>query len=284
MARCSRSPASSGGRSDPLGTERVASFDLRPDKLELIETAHHVTGFRSFADLGGCWGVHGAYGFRAAELCGPDLRRAVIVDGNITLPTRERAASALRVELVETALGSTEAHEAVGFVDAIIMFDILLHQVRPDWDEFLLRWSRQTDTLIVYNQNWLLTPRTVRFVDRGLEWYRRNVVVSEDECATSLDRWFARHHERDPRGRLERDSYDFWQFGIRPLELINLLARHGFELVHMNRDPMPFGADYPWIVNDGMLFRRAAYPESSWRRRVRTALARLYRREKDGTP
>ena len=264
-----------------------SDFELapRPDKLELIEAAYRMTEFRSFADLGGCWGVNGAYAFRAVELCGSRLRRAVILDGNVTRPTRERATGAPKVELVETMLGSAEAHESVGFVDAILMFDILLHQVRPDWDDFLLRWSRQTDTLIIYNQNWLLTPRTVRFVDRGLEWYRRNVVVWKDENPrTSLDRWFARHDERDSQGRLERDSHDFWQFGIRPLELINLLARNGFELVHMNRDPLPFGPDYPWIVNDGMVFRRAAYPEFQWRRRLRSALARMYRRREGRSP
>ena len=65
----------------------------------------------------------------------------------------------------------------MGQVGAVIMFAILLHQVKPDWNDFLLAWSRQTDTLVIQNQNWLKTPRTVRFIDRGLEWYRRNVVV-----------------------------------------------------------------------------------------------------------
>lgn len=261
--------------SSPTGYEHPA----RQSKLALVETAHRITEFRSFADLGGCWGVNGAYSFHAAELCGSTLERGFILDGNITPQTRNRAGRHPRVECVETLLGSREAHDAVGFVGAVIMFDVLLHQVKPDWNDFLLAWSRQTDTLVIHNQNWLKTPRTIRFVDRGLEWYRRNVVVWEDENqATELDGWFARHHERDSRGQLKRDSYDFWQFGIRPLELINLLARHGFELVYMNRDPMPFGPDYPWIVNDGMVFRRAAYPEASRRGRVRAALRALWPR------
>ncbi|MYA09832.1 MAG: hypothetical protein F4060_02515 [Holophagales bacterium] len=235
-----------------------------------------MTEFRSFADLGGCWGVNGAYAFRAAELCGSTLKRGFVLDGNITPQTRETAARHPKVRLVETLLGSREAHDAVGYVGAVIMFDILLHQVNPDWNDFLLAWSQQTDTLVIYNQNWLKTPRTIRFVDRGLGWYRRNVVVWEDENqSTELDGWFARHHERDSRGRLERDSYDFWQFGIRPLEMINLLAHHGFELVHMTRDAMPFGPKWPWIVNDGMVFRRAAYPESSLRFRMRAAAGRI---------
>ncbi|MDE2689506.1 MAG: hypothetical protein OXI49_03270 [Acidobacteriota bacterium] len=267
--------------SSPAGYEHPA----RQTKLALVETAHRITEFRSFADLGGCWGVNGAYSFHAAELCGPSLERAFILDGSITPQTRDRAGQHPRVQLVETLLGSREAHEAVGHVGAVIMFDILLHQVDPDWNDFLLAWSRQTDTLVIHNQNWLKTPRTIRFVERGLEWYRRNVVVWEDEYAPSVERWFARHHERDSRGRLERDSYDFWQWGIRPLELINLLARHGFELVHMDRDALPFGPHYPWIVNDGMVFRRAAFPEASRRSRIRaTARALLSRRAVTSRP
>ncbi len=245
----------------------------RPEKLELIETAHELADFRSFADLGGCWGVDGAYAFHAAALCGNELDRAVIVDGALTPLTRERAKAHARVELVEALLGSRQALDAVGEVDALIMFDILLHQVKPDWDRFLLNWLPRASTLIVYNQNWLKTPRTIRFVDRGVDWYYRNVHVWEDDWNTRerLESWFDRHRERDRNGRRERDNHWYWQFGIRPLELIRLLARHGFELVYMKRHRHAFGRDRPWIVNDGMIFQRAAYPEQDVRARLRAA-------------
>ena len=187
--------------------------------------------------------------------------------------TRERAGAHPRVELVQALLGSQKARDAVGKVDALIMYDILLHQVEPDWDRFLLNWLPHTNALVVFNQNWLKTPRTVRFVDRGLDWYYRNVYVWEDDWNTRerLESWFARHHERDEDGRLERDNHWYWQWGIRPLELVGLLARNGFELVYMKRHRHAFGRGRPWIVNDEMIFQRAAFPELGFRGRLRAA-------------
>lgn len=261
-----------------LDTEKTAigarsEVQPKPEKLELLETAHELTEFRSFADLGGCWGVDGAYAFHAARLCGNELKRAVIVDGNLTPLTLERAKEVPNVELVQALLGSNQALDAVGQVDALIMYDILLHQVKPDWDRFLLNWLPHTDALIIFNQNWLKTPRTIRFVDRGLDWYYRNVYVWEDDWNTRarLESWFKRHHERDGDGRLERDNHWYWQFGIRPLELVGLLARNGFELVYMKRHRHPFGRGRPWIVNDGLVFQRAAYPELDLGGRLRAA-------------
>ena len=245
----------------------------KPEKLELIDIAFELTDFRSFADLGACWGVDGAYAFHAASLCGSGLERAVIVDGNLTPLTRERAGVHPRVELVQALLGSRQALDAVGEVDALIMYDILLHQVKPDWDRFLLDWLPHTNSLIVFNQNWLKTPRTIRFVDRGVDWYYRNVYVWEDEWNTRerLESWFARHGERDEDGRLERDNHWYWQWGIRPLELIGLLAKNGFELIYMKRHRHAFGRRRPWIVNDGLIFQRAAYPERGVGGRLRAA-------------
>ena len=261
----------------PISEERSiggqSEVQPRPEKLELLETARELTDFRSFADLGACWGVDGAYAFHAAALCGKELDRAVIVDGHLTALTRERAKEHPRVDLVEALLGSQQALEAVDQVDALVMFDILLHQVDPDWDRFLLNWLPSTNVLIVFNQNWLKTPRTIRFVDRGVDWCYENVYVWEDEWNTRarLESWFERHHERDENGRLERDNHWYWQFGIRPLELINLLAKNGFELVYMKRHRHAFGRSRPWIVNDGLIFQRAAYPEQGVRGRLRAA-------------
>lgn len=267
-------------RSEEAATGARSEVQPKAEKLELLETAYELTEFRSFADLGACWGVDGAYTFHAAELCGNELERAVIVDGKLTPLTLERAKEVSRVELVQALLGSQQALDAVGQVDALIMYDILLHQVKPDWDRFLLNWLPHTDALIIFNQNWLKTPRTIRFVDRGLDWYYRNVYVWEDEwnSRARLESWFKRHHERDADGRLERDNHWYWQFGIRPLELVGLLASNGFELVYMKRHRHAFGRSRPWIVNDGLIFQRAAYPELGVGGRLRAAARSLARR------
>lgn len=93
-----------GAEDSPVGAQ--SEVQPKPEKLELIDIAYELTDFRSFADLGACWGVDGAYTFHAAELCGNELDRAVIVDGNLTPLTRERAGAHPRVELVQALLGS----------------------------------------------------------------------------------------------------------------------------------------------------------------------------------
>ena len=247
----------------------------KPEKLELIEIAHELTKFRSFADLGACWGVNGAYGFHAAKVCGDALERAVIVDAFVTPLTIETADAHPKVEVVSALLGSRQALDAVGRVDALIMYDILLHQVRPDWDDFLLKWLPHAGVLILFNQNWLGSARTIRFVDRGLDWYSRNVHVWEDDVnnRAGLKAWFDKHDRLDEWGRRLRDSHHYWQWGIRPLDLVRLLARGGFELIYMKR--YPFGSGTPWIVNDAMVFQRAAFPEPNLRRWLATAIRRL---------
>ena len=59
--------------------------------------------------------------------------------------------------------------------DAAIIFDVLLHQVAPDWDAFLARYARKVDHFIIWNQDWAGSEETVRFVERGLDWYLANV-------------------------------------------------------------------------------------------------------------
>ncbi|MYC11901.1 MAG: hypothetical protein F4X59_17495 [Holophagales bacterium] len=243
-----------------------AVFELPPlrEKLDLLAAAHGATAFRSFADLGACWGVHGAYADHAVQLCGDRLKRAVIVDGVVTSLTRDRADA--RVEIVPALLGSEEALAAVGEVDALIMFDILVHQVDPDWDVFLRSWLRRTDVLVLWNHHWLAEPRSFRLIDRGFDWYAKNAYgfgsplddsgdAHEDPMSLSALRcWFDRHGERDEWGRLERDAHHYWQWGITLEDLRALLRQERFEEIHFERHP--FSSKLPQIVCDGMVFRR----------------------------
>ena len=63
----------------------------------------------------------------------------------------------------------------VGDVDAVILYDVLLHQVRPDWNEVLRMYAPRTRHFIVYNQQWVKGPDTVRLVDLGKDEYFRSV-------------------------------------------------------------------------------------------------------------
>lgn len=226
-------------------------FPPVPAKLDLLTRAHRMSGFRSFADLGGCWGVNGAYALHCADLCGKELERAVIVDDHMPPLTRERAGE--RVELVTALLGSDAALDAVGRVDALIMYDILLHQAAPDWDEMLRLWCPQTETVVIWNPMWERRGGSVRFVDQGWRWYAENVYIHEDELVNraTVEEWFGRHDERDDRGRLERDSYAYWQWGIKPEDLRTVMAELAFDEVHCETYPHPTGRPF---VNYGMIF------------------------------
>jgi hypothetical protein len=108
---------------------------LHPIKLRVIDAAFERGDVRSVADLGGVWAVDGGYTFHALERHEPE--RAVLVDESVTPATAERARRHPQLEIVEGGFGDPAIAERVGRVDAVIMFDVLLHQVDPDWDEVM---------------------------------------------------------------------------------------------------------------------------------------------------
>ena len=67
--------------------------------------------------------------------------------------------------------------DQVGRVDAIFLFDVLLHQVAPDWDTILEMYAKNVRVFGIYNQQWTGADTTVRLLDLGEEEYFRNVPV-----------------------------------------------------------------------------------------------------------
>ena len=226
-----------------------------PHKLRLIETGYRIMPFRSFADLGACWGVNGAYAFHAKKLAAT-IERAFIVYGIITPLTRERSAEYPEITLIEGALGAQDVRDTVGETDCLIMYDVLLHQVEPDWDQFILDWLPHTRMVIVYNQNWTKGEDTIRFVDKGIEWYKENVPHKNE---VSPEQWFSEHNQYDPhQGKLKRDVHNFWQWGIVRKDIIELFWENWFTL----RFVRTYASEWPpqpWIVNEGMIFVRREY-------------------------
>lgn len=216
-----------------------------------MDEAFRLCNVSSFADLGGCWGVNGGYAFYA--LSHYPISKAYIVDGNITELTRRRARNFPQLELLQGMLGSDSTIREVGAVDALVMFDILLHQVAPDWDQFLEKWCIGKECVVVYNQNWTASDHSIRFVEQGLDWYKKNAHYSDGE---RLERWFAKHPRYcKEQGKPFRDIHNFWQWGIVRSELLAVMARLGFEAVHTQHDGA-FLQEKPWLVNEGFVFRR----------------------------
>ncbi len=199
---------------------------ITPHKAALIDSAMQRFEIKSMVDLGGCWGVHGGYLLHAIREHG--LERGVIVDGNITDLTRQRTKEFPQVELIEGALGARKIVKRVGRVDAALMYDILLHQVDPDWDEFLARYAPNVETLIIFNQSWL-GPRTIRFVNEfGVEEFIRRVPHGKK---SGVREWFSKLDETHPLlKRPWRDIHYIWQWGITQKDLVGILWDLGYRI------------------------------------------------------
>jgi hypothetical protein len=218
-------------------------------KRRLIDVAVQRAGIRSVADLGGVWAVDGKYLFHALD-SGP-MDRAVMVDTHPSEAFLARARAYPQLEVIEGNFGDRATAVRVGPTDAVILFDVLLHQVRPDWDEVLEMYARQTRCLIVFNQMWTGGPRTVRLLDLGRDEYLRNVPASEfhEEALDRLDEIAIDH------GRPWRDVHHIWQWGIVRSDLESRVADLGFEQMH-HRSAGRF-AGLPHVDEHGWVWVRA---------------------------
>ncbi|MCW3000264.1 MAG: hypothetical protein JWN65_3813 [Solirubrobacterales bacterium] len=195
---------------------------LVPLKLRTIDAAFALPQVRSVADLGGVWAVEAGYSFHALEQHAPE--RAVLVDDDITPGVRERAAGFPQLELLEQNFGLERTPADVGPIGVVLLFDVLLHQVDPDWDAILRRYAPHTQAFAIVNPMWNAGPETVRLLDLGEERYRQAVPPQDN-----LDGLYARLDEINPqRGRPWRDVHDVWQWGITDADLRATMADLGF--------------------------------------------------------
>ncbi|HEX4106512.1 MAG TPA: hypothetical protein VHX88_00170 [Solirubrobacteraceae bacterium] len=198
----------------------------QPIKLRAVEAALALEGVDSIADLGGVWAVDGVYTFHALEHA--TLRRAVLVDDDITAAVHERAGAHPQLELIEADFGSPEVADQVGEIGAVLLFDVLLHQVDPDWSEILERYARRARAVAIVQPQYLAAEQTTRLIELGRERYLAQVPKQAEH-----DALFDRLDELNPRrGRRWRDVHDVWQWGIVDEDLRTRMRALGFCEVH----------------------------------------------------
>ncbi|WP_354702349.1 hypothetical protein DSM112329_02706 [Paraconexibacter sp. AEG42_29] len=218
-----------GGSGDPTpGADGPWRPPLVPLKLKTIDEAFALPAVESVADLGGVWAVEAGYSFHALENHAPE--RAVLVDDDITAGVRERAAAFPQFQLLEQNFGLERTPADVGPIGVVLLFDVLLHQVNPDWDEILRRYAQHAQAFAIVNPMWSPadlphgTGDTVRLLDLGEERYRQAVPPQDN-----IDGLFDRLDEVNPkRGRPWRDVHDVWQWGITDADLRAKLDELGF--------------------------------------------------------
>jgi hypothetical protein len=197
------------------------------DKLEIIDFALNSLAVRSVADLGGVWGVDGGYTFYTLDKYG--LGRAVLADRYITSATKQQAKKHPQLSLLSGDFGSEHIVREIGQIDAIFLFDVLLHQVAPDWDHILELYAPQTRCFVIYNQQWIGSKNTVRLLDLGEDEYFRNVPVSRTE--RPYDMLFQTLDQEHPdQGKPWRDAQNIWQWGITDGALQSKVESLGFRL------------------------------------------------------
>lgn len=226
---------------------------FNPEKKALIDQAFRRSpgGLRSFADLGGVWGIQGAYTFYALRAHRP--HSAVLVDTNLTEEVRARAGSFRGLRLIEGNFGAAGMPDRVGRVDAVFLFDVLLHQVRPNWDRILEMYAAVTDCFIVYNQQFIAGRRTVRLIDLGVEEYFRHVPF--DRTRPGYRELIERPDEINPEHqRPWKDVHNIWQWGITDADLIAKTEGLGYAMLHRANHGR-FG-DFPSFENHSFIFHR----------------------------
>jgi hypothetical protein len=196
-------------------------------KLDAIDFAFSQDSITSFADLGGLWGVHGGYTFYTIDSYGCDA--ATLVDTHPTEEFLKTRKSYPQLNFIQGDFGSSTVAERVGQVDAVFLFDVLLHQVAPSWNDVLKMYASRTRCLVIYNQQWTGSDTTVRLLDLGEDGYFQNVPHSRTQAP--YDNLFQKLDEKHPaHDKTWRDVHHIWQWGITDTDLKRQMAELGFHL------------------------------------------------------
>ena len=159
------------------------------------------------------------------------------------------------LRLIRGNFGEELVVQQIENVDAVFLFDVLLHQVKPDWDEILKIYSEHTRYFVIYNQQWTGSERTVRLLDLGLEEYFRNVPHQREELPT-YEALFDKMNEEIQPGekRVWRDNPAVWQWGITDNDLLHTMENLGYK-VQYYKNCGRFGS-LPNFENHALVFQK----------------------------
>ena len=199
---------------------------LNPAKLRVIDYCFGELGARSFADLGGIWAVDGGYARFAADV--HEAERGVVVDEDFTDAYLAAERQLPNLSHVRGNFGSIETVESLGEVDVAFFFDVLLHQVAPDWDQLLEMYAPVAQRIAIVQPQWN-GPEAIRLLDLGEAEYLAAIPGGDAAHGTIYDGLFERLDQiNEQRGRPWRDVHDIWQWGITDEALIERMAHLGF--------------------------------------------------------
>lgn len=180
---------------------------------------------KSFADLGGCWMVDGSYTFYTLDSY--KIERAYLVDTDVTERAALRAKHYPNLTVVQGNFSDPDVIRKIGPIDCVFLFDVLLHQVKPDWDEVLRNYAEIAKVIVVFNQQFTGFAKTTRLMDLGEEEYFKSVPHSKEEYSDLFSKLDELHPQH---GRPHRDAHNYWQWAITDDDLIQTMKALNYKL------------------------------------------------------
>ena len=225
-----------------------------PAKLAAIDYGIEKLGIESFASLE-VGAQYGQYAFYAIDR--PTVQRGTLVDISAWRPRDqllnvvEQAAERPGMHMLNGSFFDPEAVTEIGQVDAVLLFEVLLRMVKPDWDQVLRMYAPITRCFLIANPQWERGDTTVRLIDLGREQFLEAVPPwpNHTELFDRLHEW----HAAQPR--LNRDATHVWQWGITDADLRAKMEDLGFELNRERRLTPP--PDTNGFVNKTFVFSRS---------------------------
>ena len=209
------------------------------DKLRLIDHAFNLINpsANSFADLGGIWKVNAAYTFYILKRFHID--RAFLVDTSFTPRVNKRASRYSQLTSIRENFGTASVQRTISHVDIVLMFDVLLHQVRPNWDEILKAYSDVADCFVIFNQQYVESEKTFRLTDLSLEAYKAIVPTRREKLYDFI--FSHKSEENSTHKRAWIDIPDIFQWAITDDALRTVMQKLNFQEVYY-RNCGPFSS------------------------------------------
>ena len=200
-------------------------------KKKLIDTLFDLADddINTIADLGGIYKVHGAYTFYTIQKY--HVSKVIQIDTELTQEYLDSSRKYNQISSLEMNFDDTNAVSQVKNVDALYLFDVLLHQVNPDWDKVLELYSDKTKYFVIFNQMFTKSEESVRLLDLGFDEYFRHVPF--EKAHPLSQNLINKTYEINPeRGKIWRDVHHVFQWGITVKDLIETLGKFNFDLVY----------------------------------------------------
>jgi len=194
---------------------------LLKDKRRLMDLAFERFGAKSFADLGGIGRVDGGYSFFTLDKYRPE--RGVLVDVRAGY-IKDRANKYPNFEIVDGNFADRAVAERVGTVDALFLFEVLVHQghgEQPGWEEILETYAGRARMFLIHNPQWTASETSIRLPDLPEEERRKNIPTPKRK---PLD---------EAKPILDPNSQNLllpWEWGVTDEDLIRKMKSLGFKL------------------------------------------------------